>query len=73
MPAGWPEPPHVETDESAFTGRTAPLPTQNLSGRIVPCYVLLGIPILTAARRKIVKVAVSDLVPALAWLRRNAV
>ena len=40
MPKGWPEPPHVETDESAFTGRTAPIlapaPIQHLPRGSLP-------------------------------------
>ena len=74
MPAGWPDGDHHEADESAITGRAAPLPPRVVSpARSIPCYVLLGIGILTPTRRKVLKVSVNDLVPALAWLRRNAV
>ena len=70
MPKGWPEAPHVETDESAITGRTDPIhpPAHGqLESRI-----LLGIPFLTPDRRKIVDVNISRLATALAWLRENA-
>ena len=72
MPAGWPDGNHHETDESAFTGRTAPLPAIDTPAESRPCYVILGVPMLTPTRRKIFEIAVSDLVPSLAWLRENA-
>ena len=72
MPAGWPDGDHHEIDESAITGRSAPLPERSRPGRTVPCSILLGVPILTPDRRKVVSVSVSNLVPTLAWLRRNA-
>ena len=53
-------------------GRTAPLPERKVRGGTVPCSILLGVPILTPDRRKVVSVSVSNLVPTLAWLRRNA-
>lgn len=64
MPTGWPEPPHVETDESALTGRIA------ICG--AGSSIRLGIPILTPDRRKVIEMAISDLTPSLAWLRENA-
>ena len=70
MPKGWPEPPHDETDESAFTGRTAPFhpPASGHRGS----RILLGVPILTPDRRKIVDVTIGSLTTTLAWLRENA-
>ena len=52
-------------------GRTAPLPERKVRGGTAPCSILLGVPILTPDRRKVVSVSVSNLVPTLAWLRRN--
>ena len=69
MPKGWPEAPHVETDESAFTGRTDPIHPP--SGRGFGSSVYFGVPILTTDRRKIVDVNISKLTTALAWLREN--
>ena len=70
MPKGWPEPPHVETDEGAFTGRIAhfhPPARGHPDSRI-----LLGVPILTPNRRKVINVTVSSLATAVAWLREHA-
>ena len=70
MPKGWPEAPHVETDESAITGRTDPIHPP-AHGQI-ESRILLGIPFLTPDRRKIIDVNISRLATALAWLRENA-
>ena len=50
MPAGWPEAPHAEQDENAFSGRTAAV-----TG---PASVYLDAPLLTLDRIKFFKVNV---------------
>ena len=70
MPIGWPEAPHVETDESAFTGRTEPMQPPAFQAR--GSRVVFGVPILTPDRRKTIEVSIGALTTTVAWLREHA-
>lgn len=71
MPIGWPAGDHHEADESAITGRIAPLPEKTDNGSGDPV-ILFGVPILTPERRCVVNVGVSFLPETLAQLRALA-
>ena len=59
MPTGWPEGDHHEADESALTGRTAPV------GGGAKLY--LGVPMLTADRVQVLGFDVGGLDRVVAW------
>ena len=59
MPTGWPEGDHHEVDESALTGRTAPV------GGGAKLY--LGVPMLTADRVQVLGFDVGGLDRVVAW------
>ena len=71
MPVGWPAGDHHEADESAITGRTAPLPEYTDYGSGDPT-ILFGVPILTPERRKVIPIGVRFLPETLAQLRALA-
>lgn len=70
MPKGWPVPPHDETDESAFTGRTEPMQPPAYQAR--GSRVVFGVPILTPDHRKTIEVSIDALTTTVAWLREHA-